>query len=195
LDVIVEYVKNNYFDYIIMGMKGAGKHEDGIFGSVTTRLMAKTYTPVIAIPENAHFPENFRKITFATNYVITDVDAIAKLSYLASVFNAQINVLHVSDDTISAEKQAKLMEEFMKKVNAETDYSNLSFQIMSGENPGKSLEEYINEHNSDMIVMSTHLRNAFERIFGGSYTKRIAKKTSVPLIVFHHQEADLKLTP
>jgi nucleotide-binding universal stress UspA family protein len=196
LDAVLNLTKNHYFDYIVMGTKGAGKNKTHIFGSTTSRLMAKTDVPVMAIPEKAHFPKDIHKITFATNYIITDVDAIANVSALASVFNAQVNVLHISESKVSAIEQIKQMEEFMKKVNAETEYSNLSFQIMSAENTGKQLDEYINAHNADMIVMSTHLRNALERLFTGSLTKLIALKTQIPLIVFHHhKQASLKLTP
>jgi nucleotide-binding universal stress UspA family protein len=196
LDSILIYTKNHSFDYIIMGTKGAGKNKTGIFGSTTSRLIAKTDVPVIAIPEKAHFSDNIRKITFATNYTITDVSAIAQLSKLAAAFNAQLNVLHVSDGDILAAEETRLMEEFMKKVTSETAYNNLSFQLMPGDDPAKRLEEYINEHGADMIVMSTHLRNALERIFGNSLTKHIALNTQIPLIVFHHhKEASLKLTP
>jgi nucleotide-binding universal stress UspA family protein len=115
---------------------------------------------------------------------------------LASALNAQVNVLHVSESTVSAIEQIRLMEDFMKKINAETQYSNLSFQMMSGENPGKQLEEYINSHDADMIVMSTHLRSALERLFTASLTRRIVLKTQIPLLVFHHhKEASLKLAP
>lgn len=195
LDTILNYLKNHYFDYIIMGTKGAGKRKTDIFGSTTSRLMAKTDIPVIAIPEKAHFSKGIRKITFATNYTITDVDAIAKLSRLASALNAQINVLHVPENAVKASEQVELMKNFMKKVNAETAYSNLSFQLMPGENPEKRLEEYINDRDADMIVMSTHLRNSLERLFSGSLTKHIALRTKIPLAVFHHRKASLKLTP
>jgi nucleotide-binding universal stress UspA family protein len=196
LDTVLEFAKSRYFDYIIMGTKGSGKHKSSVFGSTTSRLMAKTDTPIIAIPESAHFGKEIRKMTFATNYVDTDVRAIAKLSDLASALNAQVNVLHISESKVSADEQASLMKDFMKKVNAETNYNNLSFQIMPGENPEERLEQYINDHDADIIVMSTHLRNSIERLFGGSLTKKIALTTKIPLIVFHHhKEASLKLTP
>ena len=194
-DAILEYAAKHNVDYIVIGTRGAGK-SSAVFGSTATRLMAKTDIPVIAIPEKAHISENIHRITFATDYAVTDADAITQLSALASAFDAQINVLHISDSDTPPAEQSTLMKAFMEKVNAETTYSNLSFQLLSGENPGKRLEEYIHAHNTDMIVMSTHLRNMLERLLTGSLTKQIALKTQIPLIVFHHhKKATLKLTP
>lgn len=187
IDSILEFSKDNSFDYIILGTNGAGKHTAGFFGSTTSHVVEKANCPVIAIPESNYFRNGIKKITFATDYHLSDIAFINKLSYLASLFNAQLNILHVSLTDLSTEEEIKLMKNFIVKVETKISYNNMSFQILASDNINDRLEEYIASKGTDMLVMSAQHRNLLERIFGKSTTKEITLKTTIPLIIFHHK--------
>jgi len=41
-----------------------------------------------------------------------------------------------------------------------------------------------------LLVMSTHQRTLFDKIFGKSITKKIAFHTKVPLMAFHYKKKE-----
>lgn len=185
-DVILDFTNNKTIDFIIMGTNGAGKHTSGMFGSTTTHIIEKANCPVIAIPETASFNNAIKKITFATDFHSNDIDVIDKIIDIASTFHAHIKILHISDTETSTEEEKLMMCNFTKKVNAKTDYKNILFQILIGTDVETQLEDYIKSHDTDMIVMSTHFRGFMDRLFGKSITKKVALKTTIPLVAFHY---------
>lgn len=185
-DVVLDFSNDKTIDYIIMGTNGAGKHTSGMFGSTASHIIEKANCPIIAIPENASFSNEIKKITFATDFHSNDIEAIDKISDIASTFHAHIKILHISDTETSSEEEKVMMYNFTKKLNAKTSYQNMSFQILKGTDVETQLEEYIKSHNADMIVMSTHFRSFMDRLFKKSITKEIVLKTTIPLVVFHY---------
>ncbi|MEI8137727.1 MAG: universal stress protein [Bacteroidota bacterium] len=185
VDVILNISKEKEIDMVVMGTKGATGFSNVIFGSNTAKIIEKAKCPIIAVPEDASF-QSIKKITYATSYNHSDFRALKKIVEIAEPFNAQINVLHISDNIESPEIEKGLMKAFMEEVNHKIQYNNISFQIMRGENIEDALEEYIEEGSTNMLVMSTHHRNFFDKIFGKSVTKHMAYHTKIPLMAFHY---------
>ncbi len=187
VDAVSEFSENNAFEYIVMGTNGAGKHTAGLFGSTASKVIERANTPVIVVPENFYFRHEIRKIVYATDYHISDIAAINKVLKMATAFNANLTLLHIATTKLSADDEHELMWSFMERVRMRTGYSNLSFEVLVSDNAGDKLEEYIDNGKADMMVMSTHHRNFFGRLFGKSNTRKVALETSVPLLVFHHK--------
>jgi len=181
---ILNSIKDRVIDLVIMGTKGESNFANVIFGSTTSKVIAKADCPVIAVPEGASF-EPIKKITYATDYKLGDIFALKKVLEIAKPYHAQINVLHISSEAESALTERTLMEKFMKKVTSQIDYFNLSFQMLHGDKVEEELWNYINSGSADLIVMSTHHYTLFERAFGKSVTNKIADRTVIPLMVFH----------
>lgn len=185
-NVVLNFINERIIDYIVMGTNGVGKHTSGIFGSTTSHIIENANCPVIAIPEIASFNNEIKKITFATDFHAYDLYAIEKIKELASVFDAQINILHISDTNIPNQEQQTMMYDFTKRVNAKLTYQNMSFQIIEGTDVETKLTEYIKNNETDMLVISTHFRNFLDKIFGKSITKELVLKTTIPLVAFHY---------
>jgi len=192
---LLEHLTQHQVDLIIMGTNLAGHHTTStMFGSTAHSVMAQAECPVLIIPEHVHVGREIRKITFATNYHSMDASVIAQLTVLARAFNAQLNVLHVYKDTVSTEEQFSSMNYFMKAVNSETNYSNITYQIMEGKDSEEKLKDYIvSSQDADIIVMSTHIRNWIVRMLGKSFTKRMVLKANVPLLIYRHQKEEVIL--
>lgn len=187
VDTILDTSKDKRADLIVIGTRGAGGFAAGIFGSTASKVIEKATCPVIAIPESAAFRTPIKKITYATDYHQSDVDAIKALVEMTSAMGAQVNILHISNNKdLNAGEERELMIRFMKEVNAHVNYNNLSFQMLNGDDVKVVLEGYLAGHNADMLVMSTHIRNLFDKIFDSSLTRSMALHTSVPLMVFHY---------
>ena len=79
-------------DFIVMGTKGASGAKKVILGSNAAKVIEKSTSPVIAVPEGVKFG-GIKKITYATDYHEADISAIRKLVEIAKPFRASINVL------------------------------------------------------------------------------------------------------
>ncbi len=192
-EVILEVARNRKADYIIMGTNGEGL-ATAIFGSTAWHVMEKATCPVIALPPSARFSKPIKRISFATDYRSSDLDVINKLTKLATLWHAQVNILHVDEDKMKAEEEIVLMDSFRKKVLQKVSYNNLSFQILYGTDVADRLEKYIEDQNTDLLVMATHRRGLFERLFKKSVTRQMALDAVVPMMAFHYnKESAVKL--
>lgn len=185
LESILSTINNKNIDIVIMGTKGQTDFLGAIFGSVTAKVIEKATCPVIAVPAEATF-KDIKKITYATAYNYSDVYALKKVVEIAKLFNAQVEILHVTDKANSQIFEKDLMKTFMDDVNHKIQYSNMSFQIYDGDNVEEALEEYIENDSTSILVMSAHQRGFFDKLFGKSVTKHMAYHSSVPLMAFHH---------
>jgi nucleotide-binding universal stress UspA family protein len=186
-DVILEASEKMHPDFIVMGTKGASGIKEVLWGSNTAKVIEKTQHPVIAVPDGAVF-DGIKKITYATNYYASDIDAIKILSEIAEPFKAIINILHISDGEYIPENENELLKQFVSKVSKKVDYNNFSFQLILGQDVEKELSNYLKEDSTDLLSMSTLHRNLWEKLFGKSITKKLAYHTNVPLLAFHHKK-------
>jgi nucleotide-binding universal stress UspA family protein len=183
---ILKIIYEKDIDLVVMGTKGASGFTGAVFGSNTADVIEKATCPVIAVPEGVTY-KAIKKITYATSYLSSDIECINKVVEIAEKFNAQINVLHITSDSESPEIAAAAMKTFMENVNEKITYNNISFQILDGPSVEKALEKYVNDNSTSMLVMSTHYRDFFDKLFGTSVTKQIAYHIRIPLLTFHHK--------
>lgn len=188
IDTILNACEQKKPELIIMGTQGNSSIAGTIFGSNAAHVISKAPCPVMAIPGGSKFTHTIKKITFATDYHQSDIEAIHTLIEMTSVFNPQINILHISGDEIAPEQEVKLMDSFRKKVNQSCFYNNLSFQIIHGHSVEEELENYLAKDSTDVLVMATHFRSFIDRIFGKSLTKNLAGEITIPLIAFHYKK-------
>ncbi|MBL7930553.1 MAG: universal stress protein [Bacteroidia bacterium] len=186
VDSILQAVKEKKAEMIIMGAKGETNLLDAIFGSVCLKVMEKASCPVMAIPNDTVITKPVKHITFATDYHQSDFAAIDRAVEIAGLSQAELNILHISDAEIGADEEKIMMRNFMEKVKKRSNYTKLSFQVIHGYKVEERLQQYVEDENTDMLMLSTHYRGFFDRIFGTSITKDIARNTNIPVLAFHH---------
>lgn len=186
IDGILKIIHENDIDLVVMGTRGASGLKGAIFGSNTAQVIEKATCPVIAIPEGVLY-KTIKKITYATCYLKSDIEGIKKVVEIAEPYNAQINVLHITNENESPKVATADMKAFMEKVNDKIGYSNISFQLLEGASVEKTLEKYVNDNSTCMLVMSTHYRDFFDKIFGKSITQQVAYHIQIPLMTLHHR--------
>jgi nucleotide-binding universal stress UspA family protein len=183
---ILNLIKTEKVPLVIMGTKGAKNIQDVILGSTTDQLIQNSHCPVMAVPTDVHFNTSLKRLTYATDYHKSDIQDLLQLIDIGASLKAQVNVLHISGDEISAEQEVKMMSDFMKEVSNKSTYNNLSFQILHGNNVIQKLQEYLREESTDMLITSTHHRGLIERLFSKSNTLSVLKDSKVPIIAFHY---------
>jgi nucleotide-binding universal stress UspA family protein len=187
VDLILEVAKDRNPDFIVIGTTGASGLEEIIMGNITATVISKAKCPVIAVPEKASF-KHIKHITYATDYLISDLDALKKLVEIAKLFKATITVVHVSNDLLTHENEEEFMNKFKAKVKKKIKYENIAYKLIYGQNFINTLEEYVHHESSDLIAMSTHHQSIYDKIFGKSNTKKMSYHSTIPLLAFHHKK-------
>lgn len=187
VDLILEVAKDRHPDFIVIGTTGASGLEEIIMGNITATVIAKAKCPVIAVPKKASF-KHIKHITYATDYLVSDLYALKKLVEIAKLFNATITVVHISGELLTHESEEEFMNKFKAKVRKKIKYDDIAYKLIYGRNFINTLEEYILHESSDLLAMSTHLQSIYDKIFGKSNTKKMSYHSTIPFLAFHHKK-------
>ncbi len=187
VDVILNVIKEKNPQLVIMGTKGASWLKEMIVGSNTAKVIEKAKCPVIAVPENATY-SGINKITYATDYHTSDITALKKIIEIARPFNAEIIVLHVSDDELTPPTEEEMMNKFRLFAKKRINYEKIKFTLAHGQYLEKVLQDHIKKEKPDLLAMSTHYRGILDKIFGTSTTQIMAYHSQIPLLAFHHKQ-------
>lgn len=178
-------------DLIIMGTKGESGAADFVFGTITSGVIEDAPCPVMAVPEGTNLERPIKKMTYATNFLKSDLEAIKTTVVLAAAWKAALHIVHVYEEgesLIEPEQDVEKLGKFIKIATEQIPYERISFELLSGENIESRLLKYVIESNTDMLLLSTRHRNYLGRLLNSSLTHNLARLASVPLIAFHHHK-------
>jgi len=183
VDTIVSEAKECKADLIVMGTKGASGLEEVFIGSNTASVMEKAPCPVLAVPADAKFHPP-KKIAFATNYSGNDFDALKFIASIASPFQAELVVVHISN-IIADDYQEDLLNILKEKVEKEVHYKNITFDSFTGDSVTDALNSFSHLNKIDLVALAMRKRNLISRLFDRSLTKKMAYHTHIPLLSVH----------
>ncbi len=124
---------------------------------------------------------------------LSDLSLIAfeSANYLADVLDGTILPLHVYQPEKEsgsfpiapkgARKVAELEKELEAKVLQHADEDNLEPVVVRKGNPWKVIME--ESEDSDIVVMSSHGKSGFSRLFLGSVTERVVRFSKAPVLL------------
>ncbi|TVR76296.1 MAG: universal stress protein [Chitinophagaceae bacterium] len=181
VDEVVYAAQHLKADIITMGTTGASGFREIVIGSNTSKVIAKSDIPVLAIPENAVY-KHIEKIVYASDFHETDSIALQQLVKIAANFDAGITILHIveSYEIVNKEKIKSLKATIQTQLN----YEKINFDFRVYSNLFDGIEEYIQTDKVDWLATLNRKRNMFEKLFNRSFTRKMAFHTKVPLLAF-----------
>jgi nucleotide-binding universal stress UspA family protein len=135
--------------------------------------------PVLVIPYQARF-KPFRIIAFGTVMNYTDLNILESLAGLAGYSNAEIMVTNITPEKEMGNKVKQFFNQIPEKIN----YPQIVYHSIEGNDPVTSLKEFCAHADVDLLAMVHQKDNFFEKLFGGSITRKMAKKTNKPILIF-----------
>lgn len=182
-DELPNIVQEMNIDLMVMGTQGSGWLEGKLFGTNTAWAIENINCPLIAIPEN-DIAYQIKHISYASEYLNSDVAHLKTLEQLASLFGADITVLHVELNH-HAEPDHKF-EAFKDNLKKEMNATSFIYKSIKASSVEKALEEYIDQHPLDLMAMSAQKRDAYDKVFGKSITRIMVHRLKSPMMFFHH---------
>lgn len=180
---IVEIALRDDVDFIVMGTQGENNIWDRFLGSTTADVLKYASCPVLVVPEKAKFQEEM-VIGYATDFLAADPFEIWKAGKLLQAVQTKKIIVHLNDKREYLEEKIAELESFFAE---HTTISDVSIYSIFTENMVDDLNDFIREHKISTMVMYKPKRSFFERLFHKSFTKEMAMKSEIPLLVLNEK--------
>lgn len=175
---VVQHVKDDNIDYVVMGTHGATGLKEVFLGSSTASIMTGTKAYVLGIPEESKY-EAIEKIGFTTQFNKQDFNALKKVLEIAKGFNAQVECLYVKtpdnevDEVIIADWKLIFKDQ------------GVTFYTIESKDVEETIIDFIDTYKIDILSILNHRRGFWEGLFHTSLTKKLAFHSKIPLLVLH----------
>ncbi len=185
-------------DLIITGRSELNNFFDRLVGSATTGIARNAHCPVLIVPAHAvpahavpaHAAENqtdtapaqLRTIVFASSLQADETGVMRQVAEIAQTFGASVQVLK-----IHAENQPNIFDDADSLAGLQREFGANRLQVtkIDARTVSGGLQDFLHEHDTDLLVMTTHERDFFDRLLSPSLTERMVLRAELPLLVFH----------
>jgi nucleotide-binding universal stress UspA family protein len=178
IENIVHLTKKEGAEYIVMGTKGATGLAATFLGSTTEKVMNESNAVVIAIPEDCSY-QPIKKILFITEFKTEEIEVLKKTLSIAKAFHSHVDCLYVQP------KHNPVEEAIIQDWKNLFKNHDVAFHCIESDDKEGLILEFIPLYNINMLAMTTHYRNFFQRIFDVSLSRKLAFHTKIPVLAFH----------
>ena len=177
---IVETAERDEADLILMGTQGEHNRLERMFGSVSSGVLERTELPVWVIPADAQIklPE---VVAYAAELKPDEPYLIWKAAKMLAPMNPIFRCVHVK--TADGEAEPVSVEELKGFFAGKTPTLQVSFHEIREPSVAEGLDDFTDFYQADLLIMSTHHRNVWDRFFHKSQTRQMALSCRVPLLV------------
>jgi nucleotide-binding universal stress UspA family protein len=187
-DEIENAVKSFDPGLIVIGTRGHGEKSAEILGSVATRVIDGTGTPLLVVPGEAALNEEEPvKILYATNFDETDLIALESLVNTLTGYSIRLECVHFSAPSNTGEKgkEREKLSEMKNHFNMIHPEIPLGCHSIENKDIIAGLDSFVENNDIDLIALTHKKRNMFYRIFNPSLAKKLLFKSKRPVFVFN----------
>lgn len=176
-DKIVSYAKDNNFDLIVMGTKGAWGIKEKLSGSETQMIARQSQIPLLSLMcdrsdlviENVLLVHDFTK---------SKNENLNLLHKLIKAFNTKTHLLHI----LTKESERDIVITGMDKFASENSISNYEKHFLIDKDVENGVVHFNQMHEMDVICIGTHGKGG---LFHTSATEKLVNHLFKPIISFH----------
>jgi nucleotide-binding universal stress UspA family protein len=171
-------VEEDQVDFVIMGTNSASDWTKFFTGSNTESVISGVEVPVLCIPIDAKY-KKVKTIGFTTRYREKDKKELKKILKIAKKTGAKVKSLYVKTSN------SDVTEETRKEWERDFAEENVEFLVLPSDDVKETILDFILYKDIDVLTTITHKRSFFESIFDSSFSKKIAKEVTIPILVMH----------
>jgi nucleotide-binding universal stress UspA family protein len=184
---IVHFAREWQPNLIIMGTRGIHDPLNSFLGSVTFKVIEDARVPVIVVPftEGQFTFGAGRNIAFATNFDESDFAAIAQMFRILEPLDMNVHFVHIENQPNRWDKLKMYgLREYIKRKY----HKNAECNLIRNDSLVAGLDSFIHKKEISLLVLVTHKRSFFTRLFKPGKTKEILFYANTPLLVFHDKQ-------
>lgn len=176
-DKIISYAKDNKFDLIVMGTKGAWGLKEKLSGSETQMIARQSQIPLLSLMcdrsdlviENVLLVHDFTK---------SKNENLNLLHKLIKAFNTKTHLLQI----LSKESDRDVVSSGMDKFANDNNIMNYEKHFLIDKDVENGVVHFNQKHEMDVICIGTHGKGG---LFHTSATEKLIKHLFKPIISFH----------
>lgn len=180
MDAVLNAVKQNAIDIVVMGTKGTTNSIEYLFGSNTVKVVKKIKNcPILIVPDEHDFVTP-KQIAFPTDYNRFYDDGLRPLKSMADLFNSKIRVVH-----ISIEKELSSIQQYNMTMleNYLADYECSFHWLPDYTKKAEAITTFIEDLKIEMLAIIKYKNSLFEMIINEPVVKKLALHPKVPILV------------
>lgn len=167
-------------DLLVMGTKGESSLKRILYGNVTSDVILDSEIPVMTVPINSKKPY-LDRFLFATDFRSKDMEALKSTVFLANIFDAEVHVLHVSEEKdMDTDIRFRGFKDLIKE---EIDYSKLEFHHVEAERFSKGVSGFLEEYPVSLIILIRYKKVFLRTLLWANNTQELTYHTHVPMLV------------
>lgn len=176
-DLIADLCKKQDFDLIIMGTKGASAISKIIFGSITSSLIQKAKTPILAIPLDAKY-ESIKNIVVALDLKENYLKKLKLVSQIAIKRNAEVSVLNVKK-----QQQSNIDDNVIVSIEKSFNKVNHSYSFIDNNNIIETISNFTKHNKTDLLAVINKKYSFIDLLFHKSISETLAMNIGMPLLI------------
>jgi len=190
---IESVIESDTIDLVVLGTHGREGLKQIVLGSVAETIFRAAPCPVLVVgpkvPKKATLPM-FRDILFATDLSPESLRALPFVQGFAEENNADLIVLHVSEEKVRSKKERTLASESLGKWMRELipPKPGLEYEVLFGA-PAESILKAATDRQCDLIMLGAHHASNFASHLPGAVAHRIVAEAPCPVLTVHWQES------
>ena len=181
---IIDIVKNEDIDLIVMGTKGATGAKEVFIGTHTTYTIKKVKCPVIAVPSGFTYDAP-KEILFPTDYRLSKSNRyLTLIKELCDKHNSRLNILNAYHGEPLDEEQTDI-KEFL-----DTYFKGNShlFHISENDDIIEAIESFQVKQKINFLIMIHNRHSFFENMLFRPVINQIAYHTNIPFLVIPSED-------
>lgn len=183
LDAVERMVKKEGHDFVVIGSTGGSNTlEEIMIGSNTEGVIERVKCPVLTVPNKA-VPAPFHRIVYASDYQPEDPPALREVLAFARLFNAQVEIVHVSEDA-SDEDNTKVAR-FEQNLRAALPEYNLAIHQVVHPDEVEGMKGYLTTSHADLLAIMKKRHGFFHNLFKQSFSEQLTYQSKLPMLIIH----------
>ncbi|MFN5325229.1 MAG: universal stress protein [Bacteroidota bacterium] len=188
-DVVEEILaqsKKSDVSMIVMGTSGNSKKRDRLIGSNASSVVSKSEIPVLVIPESMPY-KNISKIVVGIDPNLENEHTVQWIAESLAGEGIEIDLISAGSQTI-AEEVSQYQLRLKEIIHSKSPECLVLNTFIPTVNVLSSLDAFIKDVDADLLVLTTHHRGIFERIFDPGITRRFALQSDIPVLAIPVQK-------
>jgi len=209
---VLEIIRNDKIDLIVMGTHRRGSLSRFFLGSTTENILRRVPVPILTVPQlnSEHEVREYSGVTMHRIVYAADLSSSTRLGLhyaaeFAKMFNAKLTILHVMDafepgygavEPISylQEDRIKLKENVVVSMEnlLKAEYLNGRYPeavVIEG-SPHQTITHFAEEHGADLVILNLQSKGFLERAMLGATAERVIRSARVPVLSLPIATAD-----
>ncbi|MFD1564182.1 universal stress protein [Haloarchaeobius amylolyticus] len=200
---IVDYASADTFEFVAMGAHGRRGLGEYVLGSVTDHVVNRSPVPVLTVRAaddvTPRYP--YGDVLVPTDGSDHATAAVTLASTVANRTGATLHLLSIVDEIpeVGDTGSAPLSEQLEENIQAILDdaaaiatrvgVDDVTTSIVTGSMP-REVTAYADGEGIDLVVMGTHGHTGLDRHLLGSFTERVIRTSSVPVLATRADEQE-----